>query len=131
MATRDEYLTEMHFPNLTIKFPTADEQVATQRREICRMLNVDEKVVSAKIALNAAQKSDGYLSLMVSADGSLNPKIDSLTKIPEGIAKKGKTLTQDAVSDVLTLIQIADALQIDPVLFAKRLSEDAAKREIY
>jgi hypothetical protein len=134
MAKRDEHLTEMHFPNLSIQFPTAKEQVAASQAEIARMLSIPD--LAERIAKNDADpalKGDGLVSLQINrADGSMHARSESsYTPIPEGIAKKGKTLTQDQVSDVLTLVAIAENLGIDPVLFAQRLAEDAAKREIY
>jgi hypothetical protein len=134
--SHDLYEVERCFPDMKIVYPSAEDQASAQQREIARMLSVPEDVLAERIALNAANpnmKSAGYVSLQVNrADGSLNPKVDSYTPIPEGISAKSKTtLTQDAVSDILTLRDIAWQLGIDPAEFAQRLADDAKKREAY
>jgi hypothetical protein len=71
-------------------------------------------------------KNAGYVSLQVNrTDGSLNLRVDSFEPIPAGITAKPKTLTQNLVSDILTLRDIAWQLGIDPAEFARRLPADA------
>jgi hypothetical protein len=74
------------------------------------MLGISDTVLTERIAKNSADpnmKGAGYVSLQVNrADGSLNPRADSHQPIPEGIAAKPKTLTEDPVSDIRTLAEL-------------------------
>jgi hypothetical protein len=103
----------------------------SEQKKIARMLGIDASDLAKRVALNSANgiKQGEYTSTNV-RDLPLiaaHARSESYQPIPAGIAAAPTTLTNDSVSDVATLAEVARMLGIEPAVFAERLRAQAAQ----